>query len=84
MEELLLTDRNVDAPHFDRHSKPNSVVVPGLFPDPLEPDARLRSDLDGSRLGGGHRLLHRLHQVLRIPTQHLCRLNVLLRAWNKK
>ena len=61
-----------------------SVVVPGLFSHPLESDSRLGADLDGGRLRRGHRLLHRLHQVLRVPHQHLSRFNVLVRACNGK
>ena len=66
------------------NEKVGSVVVPGLFSDPFEADARLRANLDGSRLGSSHGLLHRLHQVLRVPHQHLRRLNVLVRACNPK
>ena len=64
--------------------KVSLVVVPGLFSHPFEADACLRADLDGGRLGSCHGLLHRLHQVLRVPHQHLRRLNVLVRACSGK
>ena len=47
------------------------LLVPGGFSDPVEGEARICSDLDGSCLGLPDRLLHRLHQVLGIVDQHL-------------
>ena len=55
-------------------------MIPRLLANPFKPDARLSADLDGGRLGRGDRLLHGLHQVLRVPHKHLRRLDVLVRA----
>ena len=81
---MLPTPTAIRDQTHDRRKSESLVVVPGLFSHPLEADARLRADLDGGRLGSCHGLLHRLHQVLRVPHQHLRRLNVLVRACNGK
>lgn len=47
------------------------LLVPGGLSDPVEGEACICSDLDGSCLGLPDRLLHRLHQVLSIVDQHL-------------
>ena len=57
------------------------VLVPGLLPDPLQLDSCVGPDLDGGSLCGRHRLLDRLHQVLRVADQHLGGLLVFLGAW---
>ena len=63
------------------------VLVPGLLPHPLHPDPGVRPDLDRGRLGRRHRQLHRLHEVLGVPHEHLggflvllgpCKINVRL------
>ncbi len=59
------------------------VLVPRLLSDPLELDASVSPDLDGGRFGRRHRLLDRLHQVLRVAHQHLSRLLVLFGSWKK-
>lgn len=60
------------------------VLVPGLAAHPAQADASVGADFDGGRLGGAHRLLHRLHQVLRVAHQHVGRLLVLLRVCERK
>lgn len=47
------------------------LLVPGGLPDPVEGEACVRSDLDGSCLRLPDRLLDRLHQVLSVVHQHL-------------
>lgn len=47
------------------------LLVPGGLPDPVESEACIRSDLDGSCLRLPDRLLDRLHQVLSVVHQHL-------------
>lgn len=47
------------------------LLVPGGLPDPVEGEARICSNLDGSCFCLPDRLLHRLHQVLSIVDQHL-------------
>lgn len=50
------------------------LLVPGRLPDPVEGEACISPDLDGSCLSLPDRLLHRLHQVLSVVDQHLGRL----------
>lgn len=47
------------------------LLVPGGLSNPVEGEACIRSDLDGSCLCLSDRLLNRLHQVLSIVDQHL-------------
>lgn len=47
------------------------LLVPGGLSDPVEGEACIRSDLDGSCLCLSDCLLNRLHQVLSIVDQHL-------------
>lgn len=56
-------------------------LVPGGLSDPVEREARVRSDLDRSCLCLSDRLLNRLHQVLSIVHQHL---SSLLREANEQ
>lgn len=56
------------------------LLVPRLAAVPVQRDSGVCSHLDGSGFGGAHRLLHRLHQVLGVPDQHIGGLLVLVGA----
>ena len=51
---------------------------PGLFPDPLELEPGVAPDPDGGRLGGAHRLLDGLVELLGVEDQHVHGFLVLL------
>lgn len=61
-------------PAWSRGTAVLLLLVPGGLSDPVEGEACVCPDLDGSRLGLPHGLLHRLHQVLSVVDQHLSRL----------
>ena len=60
------------------------VVVPWLLPNPLQLYSGISSDFDGSCFCGSYSLLDWLHQILSIPNQHFCGLNILLGSWKFK
>lgn len=51
------------------------LLVPGGLSDPVEGEACIRSDLDGSCFCLSDCLLDRLHQVLSVVDQHLSSLS---------
>lgn len=59
-------------PHHEAEEQRTlALLVPRGLPDPVEGEACVCSDLDGSCLRLPDRLLDRLHQVLSIVHQHL-------------
>ncbi len=60
------------------------VLIPRLFTDPSEPDAGICSNFDGGGLCSCDGLFHALHEVLRIPHQHIRGFQVLLCSLNMK
>lgn len=66
------SSRMAQWPHREAEERRALVLlVPGGLPDPVEGEACVRSDLDGSCLRLPDRLLDRLHQVLSVVHQHL-------------
>ena len=57
------------------------IVVPGVFADPVEPDAGVCADLDGRGFGGADSLLDGLHEILRVVDEHVCCFLVFFRAY---
>lgn len=57
--------------HEAEEQRPSILLVPGGLSDPVEGEAGVCSDLDGSCLRLPDRLLYRLHQVLSVVDQHL-------------